>query len=117
MLLVSVFLFLPAAINATCPTAGTTPSPTEICDPLTGNSDGLDVSTAIGRVINVALGMVGSFALVMFIYGGLTWMLSGGNSDKTGKGKNIIIWATLGMVVIFSAYAIVSFVMKASSGS
>ena len=83
-----------------------------ITNPLTGTSESSDPNTLIGRVINVALGLVGSLALVMFIYGGLTWMLSGGSSDKTSKGKNIIIWAALGMIMIFSAYAIVNFALR-----
>lgn len=67
----------------------------------------------IGKVINAALGIVGSLALIMFIYGGITWMTAAGNEQNVTKGKNIIIWATLGLVVIFSSYAIVRFVLQA----
>ncbi|HOZ53132.1 MAG TPA: pilin [bacterium] len=67
----------------------------------------------IGRVISAALGIVGSLALIMFIYGGITWMTAAGNEQNVTKGKNIIIWATLGLVVIFSSYAIVRFVLQA----
>ena len=65
----------------------------------------------IGKVINAILGIVGSLALVMFIYGGLTWMLAAGNSQSVDKGKSILIWATIGLVVIFSSYALVNFVI------
>jgi len=65
----------------------------------------------IGKVINAVLGIVGSLALAMFIYGGFTWMLAGGNSEAVTKGKNILIWATLGLVVIFTSYALVHFVI------
>ena len=65
----------------------------------------------IGNVINAVLGIVGSLALLMFIYGGLVWMTSSGNSEKVQKGKNILIWATLGLVVIFASYALVNFVI------
>ncbi|MCK4539930.1 hypothetical protein KAU09_02120 [Candidatus Parcubacteria bacterium] len=44
-------------------------------------------------------------SVVGFIYGGFTWMLAAGSSEKVQKGKDILIWATLGLVVIFSAYA------------
>ena len=64
----------------------------------------------LGTMINTVLGLVGSIALAMFIYGGFMWMTSSGNSEKVEKGKNILIWATLGLVVIFSAYAMVKFV-------
>jgi hypothetical protein len=64
----------------------------------------------IGKIINAILGIVGSLALVMFIYGGFTWMLAAGNQEKVQKGKDILIWATIGLIVIFSAYALVKFV-------
>ncbi len=67
----------------------------------------------IGKVISAALGIVGSLALIMFIYGGITWMTAAGNEQNVTKGKNIIIWATLGLVIIFSSYAIVRFVLQA----
>jgi len=55
-------------------------------------------------------------ALVMFIYGGIIWMTSSGNAEQVTKGKNIIIWATIGLVVIFSAYALVNFVLTKALG-
>lgn len=66
----------------------------------------------IGKIIKAALGVVGSLALVMFIYGGFTWMLSGGSPEKVKKGKDILIWATFGLVVIFMSYALVQFVIE-----
>ena len=39
-------------------------------------------------------------------------MLAAGSSEKVQKGKDILIWATIGLVVIFSAYAIVKFVIE-----
>jgi uncharacterized membrane protein YjfL (UPF0719 family) len=57
------------------------------------------------------MGIVGSIALLMFIFGGLTWMLSGGSAEKVKKGRDILIWSAIGLVVIFSSYAIVYFVI------
>ena len=69
-----------------------------------------DVSTLIGRIIKGALGVVGSLALLMFIYGGLIWMTSGGNEEKIKKGKGILIWAIFGIVIIFTSYSILNMV-------
>jgi len=65
----------------------------------------------IGKIINGVLGVVGSLALVIFIYGGFVWMTAAGNTERITKGKNILIWATLGLVVIFASYAIVHFII------
>ena len=71
----------------------------------------------IGKIILAVLGIVGSLALVMFIYGGLTWMTASGNSEKVEKGKNIIIWAVIGLAVIFMSYAMVRFVFTSLGGA
>jgi len=64
----------------------------------------------IGQIINTLLGFVGSLFLVIFIYGGSLWMLSGGSSEKVQKGKNILMWATIGLVIVFASYGIVKFI-------
>ena len=66
----------------------------------------------VGKIINTLFGVVGSLALVMFIYGGFLWMTSAGSSEQVKKGKSIFIWAVMGLVVIFSAYSIVRFVIQ-----
>lgn len=89
-----------------------TPSTISLCDPISGvcGGQGTSPQILIGKVINAVLGIVGSLALVMFIYGGFTWMTAAGNEQSVTKGKDILIWATVGLIVIFSAYALVKFV-------
>lgn len=71
----------------------------------------------IGQVINAILGVVGSLALLMFVYGGLTWMTAAGNEEKIKKGKGILMWATIGLVVIFTSYAVLKFIISVLQGS
>jgi hypothetical protein len=75
--------------------------------------DKITVPILIRNIINAALGIVGSLALLMFIYGGFTWMLAAGNEQAVEKGKNILTWATIGLIVIFASYSLVNFVIKA----
>lgn len=77
----------------------------------------VDVRVLIGRIIQSLLGLVGSLALVMFIYGGFLWMFSGGNQDRVKKGKDVLTWATLGLAIIFTSYAILKFVFTVLEGS
>jgi hypothetical protein len=58
---------------------------------------------------------VGAVALLMFVYGGLLWLTSGGAADKVNKGKEVMVWAVIGLVVIFSSYGLVKFVFGAFS--
>lgn len=74
--------------------------------------DTTDPNVVIGRIIKAILGLVGAVALLMFIVGGLTWMTAAGSKEKIEKGKNIIVWAILGLVVIFASYMLVDLVIK-----
>lgn len=74
---------------------------------------GTDAPRVIGRVIKGAMGLVGSAALVMFIYGGILWMTSGGNAERAKKAVKIVLWSALGLVVVLASYAIVDFVFEA----
>ncbi|WKZ32807.1 MAG: hypothetical protein QY316_13010 [Thermodesulfobacteriota bacterium] len=65
----------------------------------------------IGVIIRGALGVVGSISLAIFVYGGFIWMLSGGNTEMVQRGKLTFFYATIGLIIIFSAYAITKFVM------
>ncbi len=66
----------------------------------------------IANIIKFILGITGSIALLLFVYGGFLWMTSAGNSEQVTKGKNVFIWATIGLIVIFSSYAILKEVFK-----
>lgn len=77
-----------------------------------------DVRVIIGRIIKGILGVVGSLAFLMFIYGGVMWMTSAGNADRVKKGQSILVWTVLGLGVIFSSYAAVNAILNAiTSGS
>ncbi len=77
----------------------------------TGLGNG-DIRTIIGSIIKVFLGLVGTVALVIFLYGGFLYMTSGGSDDKVGKAKKWMINGVIGLVIIFSAYAITTFVLS-----
>lgn len=69
------------------------------------------------RIINTLLGVVGIVALVIFIYGGAQYMFSGGNSQKVEAAKNAIVYATLGLAIIFASSALLRFILKAIVGA
>jgi len=62
------------------------------------------------NMINGILGITGAIALFYFVWGGLTWMTSGGNAEKIKKGKDTIVWAIFGLAAIFGSYVVLNFV-------
>lgn len=73
----------------------------------------LEGSLILGRVLQLLTGFMGGIALLVFIYGGLLWLTSGGNVEKIKKAQSILVWAALGLAVIASAYIIMRFVITA----
>lgn len=72
-----------------------------------------DIRIIIGRIINAFLGIIGAVALFMFVLGGYRWLISAGNANQVEAGKKTLVWATLGLLVVFSSYLIVSFLISA----
>jgi len=70
----------------------------------------------IGAGINALLGILGSIALLMFIYGGLLWLTSGGNDQQIKKGRDVVLYAAIGLIVVFASYAIIRFVITGIGG-
>ena len=65
-----------------------------------------DPRLIIGNLIKAVLSIVGSLALLMFVYGGVLWITSFGEAKRIEKGKTIIIWTVLGLAIIASAYVL-----------
>lgn len=73
-----------------------------------------DIRLLIARVISAVLSIIGVIALLMFVYGGFLWMISGGNEGQVEKGKEVLKWTTLGIILIVSAYVIVNAIFRAA---
>ena len=51
-----------------------------------------------------------AIALVVFLYGCFEFIMNAGNDAARSKGKQHILWGIIGMLVMVSAYAILSVV-------
>jgi len=79
----------------------------------TGVPDSLFGDTGIITTItNVLLFVAGGLAVIMIIIGGLRYVTSAGNASSVTAAKNTILYAIVGLVVAFLAYAAVNFVLS-----
>lgn len=62
-------------------------------------------------VVNVMLFIIGALSVIMLIYGGIRYTVSGGDSGSVTSAKNTILYAIIGIIVAIFAYAIVNFVI------
>ena len=65
----------------------------------------------VGKIINIALTLVGVIFLILTVYGGYTWMIARGDETQAKKAKDIIIMATIGMAVVLAAYVLTNFIV------
>lgn len=79
----------------------------ELQNPLSGT----DIPTLIGNVVGKAFGLIGTLAVLAFIYGGFQWLTAAGNEEKVTMGVHVMTYATIGIVVIFSSYAVLNTVI------
>lgn len=67
------------------------------------------------RITNTVLYVVGVISVVMLIWGGLRYIMSGGDSKKITDAKNTILYAIIGLIIAVLAFAIVNFVLNTIS--
>ena len=66
----------------------------------------------IGSALNMLLGIVSLIFLIIVVYGGITWMTAGGNTENVQKGRNMIIEGAIGLAITLGAYAITYYVVE-----
>ena len=69
------------------------------------------------QITNTILYIVGVVAVIMLIIGGVKYVISGGDSKKVTDAKNTVLYAIIGLVIAFLAFAIVNFVVSALPSS
>lgn len=74
--------------------------------------DNVTIEIVIGRVIKAILGLSGMAALLMFVWGGVLWLTSRGDTNQINKGKDTLKWATFGIAIILLAYTLTNAVIK-----
>jgi uncharacterized membrane protein len=82
-----------------------------------GGSGDLNTSIAIlaHNVVNIFSIIVGIMAVLMIMYGGLRYIISGGDSRRVGLAKNTLIYAIVGLVIVALAQLIVHYVLSTAN--
>lgn len=75
----------------------------------TGGKDG---KTFVKDILKYFLGFLGLLCVVMIIYGGFLYITSAGEEEGAKKGKTIILYCVIGLLIIAGSYIIVDTVLK-----
>jgi hypothetical protein len=79
-----------------------------------GSSQPADLFGAGGvitTITNTLLFIVGALSVIMIIVGGLRYVVSGGNAASVTAARNTILYAVVGLVIAFLAFAAINFIL------
>lgn len=92
--------------------------PLAICNDAANSSNAVcknksdNANKLIGTLVNTLLFIVGTLAVIMIIWAGISYTISTGDSSKVTRAKNTLVYAIVGLIVAFLAFAIVNWVLK-----
>ena len=69
-------------------------------------ADKTTLASTLGLIVSAVLSLLGIVFIVLIIYGGIKWMMAGGNEEDVKKAATIIKNAVIGLIITVSAYAI-----------
>ncbi len=67
--------------------------------------------TAVG-IINLVLSFLGLVAVVIVLVGGFKWMTAGGNEEKVGAAKKLLVGGLVGLIIVLLAWGISYWVIE-----
>lgn len=65
------------------------------------------------KFTSIALYVIGAISVIMLLWGGLRYIMSGGDSKKVTDAKNTVLYAIIGLIIAVLSYAIIHFVLTA----
>ena len=77
-----------------------------------GNCSLCDFIIGFVNISNFILAIVGSVALLFFIYGGFVWLTAGGREDKIKHGSAVMVNTIIGILIIFGAWMAINFTVS-----
>lgn len=76
------------------------------------NDNAPDLKQTAVNIVNLVLGFLGLIAVVIILIGGFKWMTAGGNDEKVGEAKKLLIAGLIGLVIILLAWGIATWVIS-----
>ena len=70
-----------------------------------------DPGTALTNLLNVAYSAAGIIAVVVIIYGAYIYVTSDGNPTNVKRGRDAIMGAAIGIIIIIMAFVITQFIL------
>ncbi len=69
------------------------------------------IGPIFGTIVNLIFVIAIILAFIFLVYGGLRWVVSGGDKTAVESARNTIIAAIVGLVILFLSYVILNIVL------
>lgn len=116
--LAAATLFVPVvSVSAACDPNVQTPQNGAACAQAEGAPSELfgGTNSIFTIIVNTLLFIIGAVSVIMLIWGGIRYTTSAGNSTSVTAAKNTIMYAVIGLIIAFLAYAIVNWLVGSFS--
>ncbi len=70
----------------------------------------IDAGTLVTQTINWFIAVAGVISAIFLVYGGISYITSSGDPNKTQKAKNTILYSLIGLAIVALATAMTAFV-------
>jgi hypothetical protein len=111
MLVVALFCVFGTLFVATPALAQTSDAFATFGDATTLSQD--NIAVIVARIIRIALSILGILVVVLIVYAGFLYMTARGEQGPIDKAKKIFQQGGIGLIIIFSAYGITTFILNA----
>lgn len=68
------------------------------------------ISKIVQNLLEPAVALIGVLAFLYFVYGVVIFIANAGNEEKRAEGQRHMLWAVIGLAILFGANAIISFI-------
>lgn len=85
----------------------------ELVDKWTGGAT--DIRTLVLTIVNYILGFLSVIAVIMIIFGGMLYVTAAGKQESIDKGKKIIMYTIIGIVIIMLSFVVVNAVLGSAT--
>ena len=69
-----------------------------------------DLPGIVSAIVNTLVLFASIIAVIAIIIGGYQYITSAGNPEKAAQAKNTLLYAIIGLIVVYSAYLIISLI-------
>ena len=87
-------------------------APDEVKDAAGCNGSSDQLPNVVVNILNAIIIVAGIVSVIWIVIGGVGYMTSSGDANKTKKAKDTILYSVIGLTICVLAFAIVNFVIN-----